>query len=82
MSSPVITSILTFSGFSATLACILSAWLIRQHFVNFTQPNIQSKIIGILWMVPIYSLDSFLSLLVPSIALYIDMIRDCYEVFF
>ncbi len=31
-------------------------------------------------MVPIYSIDSFLSLAFPNIAIYINMLRDCYEV--
>lgn len=30
-------------------------------------------------MVPIYTVDSWLSLRFKSYALYLDMIRDCYE---
>lgn len=41
--------------------------------------NPKSKIIGILWMVPIYAVDSFLSLRFKNVALYVDMLRDCYE---
>lgn len=41
--------------------------------------NTQSKIIGILWMVPIYAIDSFVSLRFKNAALYVDMLRDCYE---
>lgn len=36
--------------------------------------------VGILWMVPIYSVDSWLSLSFKDAALYLDMLRDCYEV--
>lgn len=39
----------------------------------------QSKIVGILWMVPIYAVDSFVSLRFKNAALYVDMLRDCYE---
>lgn len=39
----------------------------------------QSKIVGILWMVPIYAVDSFVSLRFKEAALYVDMLRDCYE---
>ena len=42
---------------------------------------VQSKICAILLMVPIYAINSFLSLLFPSAALYIDMLRDCYEAY-
>ena len=31
-------------------------------------------------MIPIYAIDSYLSLLFQTFALYIDMLRDCYEV--
>lgn len=73
--------ILLFSGIFSFLACVLSAYLIRMHLINFTQPNIQSKIVGILWMVIIYSIDSYISLLVPSYASKINMLRDCYEAY-
>lgn len=65
--------------FSLVAVC-LSSWLIRQHQNNMTNFPVQSKIVGIIWMIPIYSIDSFLSLLLPSVTLYIDMLRDCYEV--
>ena len=32
-------------------------------------------------MIPIYAVNSFLSLVFPSVSLYIDMIRDCYEAY-
>ncbi len=62
------------------LATLISIWLISNHLKHFNIPSIQSKIIGIVWMVPIYSVDSFLSLSFPKSALYLDMLRDCYEV--
>lgn len=31
-------------------------------------------------MAPIYAVDSFLSILYPPAAIYINMLRDCYEV--
>lgn len=40
---------------------------------------LQGKIVGILWMVPIYAVDSFVSLRFKEAALYVDMLRDCYE---
>lgn len=30
-------------------------------------------------MVPIYAVDSFVSLRFKEVALYVDMLRDCYE---
>lgn len=68
------------SGVCTAIAVILSAALIQQHMAHFSKPNVQSKIVGILWMVPIYSVDSWLSLSFKDYALYLDMFRDCYEV--
>ena len=73
------TLLIVAASFSLIAVC-LSSWLIRQHQNNMTNFSVQSKIVGIIWMIPIYSVDSFLSLLLPSATLYIDMLRDCYEV--
>lgn len=51
----------------------------RQPAVPSSTHYAQSKIIGILWMVPIYAVDSFVSLRFKDAALYVDMLRDCYE---
>mmetsp|Transcript_17845 Transcript_17845/g.25693 ORF Transcript_17845/g.25693 Transcript_17845/m.25693 type:complete len:374 (-) Transcript_17845:348-1469(-) len=65
----------------SSIAIFLSTWLIFQHQRHFTNAPVQSKITGILWMVPIYSIDSFISLVFPSAAIYVDMLRDCYEAY-
>jgi len=72
--------VLTISGLCTFFSVVSAMVLIRGHFRHFTRPGIQSKIIAIIYMVPIYSVDSFLGLLAPSWALYINMLRDCYEV--
>jgi hypothetical protein len=72
--------LLLIAGCFSFLSVCLSSWLIRQHQLNMTRFSVQSKVVGIIWMIPIYSVDSFLSLLFPSVSLYIDMLRDCYEV--
>lgn len=46
-----------------------------------TCPHLQSKMVGIIWMVPIYSVDCVLSLLFPEAAIGIGMLRDCYEAY-
>lgn len=75
------TALLVTSFLLVVFACGFSAYLIRSHLFNFTQPHVQSKIIGIIYMVPIYAFDSFLCLVWPSQALLIDMLRDCYEAY-
>ncbi len=50
------------SGMFVLIAIGTSMKLIRNHLRHFSKPTIQRKIIGILWMVPIYATDSWLSL--------------------
>mmetsp|Transcript_39908 Transcript_39908/g.40700 ORF Transcript_39908/g.40700 Transcript_39908/m.40700 type:complete len:144 (-) Transcript_39908:27-458(-) len=69
------------AGVSVFLAVCISVRMISLHQINFTQADTQSKIVGILWMVPIYAVCSFLCLLIPEFALYIDLMRDCYEAY-
>eukprot|EP00731_Ephydatia_muelleri_P028273 Em0019g1146a len=51
------------------------------HLLNYTQPHLQHYIIRIIFIVPIYSIDSFLGLLYPPSAIYWTTIRNCYESF-
>ncbi|CAG0881581.1 unnamed protein product [Darwinula stevensoni] len=59
----------------------LSLWDITQHLIHYTNPMRQKHIIRILWMVPIYSLNAWLSMTVPKFAIYFDTLRECYEAY-
>eukprot|EP01031_Cornospumella_fuschlensis_P049852 gene49852-61024_t len=74
-------TILLSAGLCSTVAVGVSTMLISQHLRNFTQPSIQAKIVAITYMIPIYSVDSFLGLLFPDISMYINLLRDCYEAY-
>ncbi|XP_062414297.1 transmembrane protein 184C-like isoform X1 [Pungitius pungitius] len=69
------------AGVFVFLTIPISLWGILQHMVHFTQPELQRPIIRILWMVPIYSLDSWLALRYPGLAIYVDTCRECYEAY-
>ncbi|XP_064123624.1 transmembrane protein 184C isoform X2 [Loxodonta africana] len=69
------------AGIFLLLTIPISLWVILQHLVHYTQPELQKPIIRILWMVPIYSLDSWIALKYPSIAIYVDTCRECYEAY-
>uniref|UniRef100_A0A8C9B4Q1 Transmembrane protein 184C n=1 Tax=Prolemur simus TaxID=1328070 RepID=A0A8C9B4Q1_PROSS len=69
------------AGIFVLLTIPVSLWVILQHLVHYTQPELQKPIIRILWMVPIYSLDSWIALKNPSIAIYVDTCRECYEAY-
>ncbi|XP_076771548.1 transmembrane protein 184C isoform X2 [Arvicanthis niloticus] len=69
------------AGLFVLLTIPVSMWGILQHLVHYTQPELQKPIVRILWMVPIYSLDSWLALKYPKIAIYVDTCRECYEAY-
>lgn len=69
------------AGCFVFLTIPISLWGILQHLVNYTQPELQKRIVRILWMVPIYATDSWLALRFPKAAIYLDSLRECYEAY-
>lgn len=49
------------------------------HLYRYTQPAHQRYIIRILFMVPIYAICSWISLVDRYFSLYLETFRDCYE---
>jgi hypothetical protein len=72
-------TLLTLAGFFTLLTCLIAMFHISSHLQRMNQPIIQRKIIAILWMSPIYSVTSFLTLLYPPIEGYMAIIKDFYE---
>lgn len=54
---------------------------IIQHALHYSKPYLQKYIIRILFMVPIYALNSWIVLKFPVSAIYLDTVRTCYEAF-
>lgn len=72
------------SGVFVWTALLLTCHQIYLHLRNYTIANEQRYIIRILFIVPIYSFDSWLSLLLignDQYYVYFDSVRDCYEAF-
>ncbi|EFA83883.1 transmembrane protein 184C [Heterostelium album PN500] len=67
------------AGTCSLLATFLSFYLIYKHLRNYTCGDLQKYIIRILIMVPVYAVDSWLSLRFVDLSLYFDLIRDVYE---
>ncbi len=44
-------------------------------------PAVQKYVVRILWMVPLYALQSYLSLRYHRARIYIDTVRDFYEAY-
>ncbi|EAT79828.2 hypothetical protein SNOG_13028 [Parastagonospora nodorum SN15] len=69
---------------SATFMCLsvsISCWLILDHALHYLKPYEQKHIIRILAVVPTYSILSFLSLLFYDKAVYLELLRSCYDAF-
>ncbi|XP_054165911.1 transmembrane protein 184C-like [Oppia nitens] len=69
------------AGVFAFLALFVSIWEITQHLSHYNKPYLQKYVIRILWMVPIYAMNSWLAMNFPKIAIYVDTLRECYEAF-
>lgn len=59
----------------------ISIRLIVMHLTHWNKPNIQKYVVRIIWMVPIYSVESWLALRFKDFALYIETLRECYEAY-
>lgn len=60
----------------------LHLFQIYMHLRFYSSPREQRHIVRILFIVPIYAFDSWLSLLVftnDQYYVYLDTLRDCYE---
>ncbi|XP_057729895.1 protein LAZ1 homolog 1 isoform X1 [Arachis stenosperma] len=79
------TGTVSWTVFTASIfvlvALVLSTYLIFEHLAAYNQPEEQKFLIGLILMIPVYSLESFLSLLDSSAAFNCEIIRDCYEAF-
>lgn len=69
------------AGAFVLLGFPLSMGSIVAHLANYNQPHVQCYIVRILWMVPMYSMESWLCLRFHEYAIYIETLRDCYESF-
>ena len=67
------------SGAFSVASCVLSFFLLYKHLRYFSVPREQKWIVRILLMVPIYAIDSWISLRFVQVAPYFNLIRDAYE---
>ncbi|XP_057961137.1 uncharacterized protein LOC131153104 [Malania oleifera] len=60
-------------------AIALAILHIYRHLLNYTEPTYQRFIVRIIFMVPVYALMSFLSLVLPESSIYFNSFREVYE---
>ena len=69
------------AGTITLIGCLISMWHMTSHLRNFNKPAVQRKILAILWMCPIYSVTSWLSLVLPRSEGYLAILKDLYEAY-
>jgi hypothetical protein len=69
------------AGIFVLLAVSVSVYEIAMNLEYFNCPRLQIRVVRILWMVPIYAVNSWLCLRFKDASFYIDPIRECYEAF-
>lgn len=72
---------LAISAVCGVIAIVVSLLLMFMHAIRYSRPKEQRHIIRILFMVPIYALVSFLSIVFYTHSVYYEVLRDCYEAF-
>ncbi|XP_074276684.1 protein LAZ1 [Silene latifolia] len=78
--STPIWAVLIAGTFVLSTLC-LSLYLLFEHLSAYKNPEEQKFLIGVLLMVPCYSIESFVSMMRPQISVDIEILRDCYEAF-
>ncbi|KAL7471506.1 hypothetical protein ACHAXS_011791 [Conticribra weissflogii] len=68
-----------FAGMFTVLVILVSGYHLSQHIRHMHSPVVQRKIMAVLWMTPIYSITSWLSLVFPLSEPYLAVIREFYE---
>ncbi|CAI0469158.1 unnamed protein product [Linum tenue] len=71
----------TLAGALMAVSLSLSCYLLFEHLSAYKNPEEQKFLIGVILMVPCYAIESFISLVHPSISVDVGILRDCYESF-
>ena len=69
------------AGVCVGITVLMSGVLILRHLLHYKHPILQRYAIRIILMVPVYAVDSYISLWVPEFAFYINSCRDVYEAY-
>lgn len=70
-----------FAGTFTILGIVVFVWHSTAHLRNFHEPNVQRKILAILWMCPLYGVTSWLSLVWTQAEGYLAVVKDFYEAY-
>eukprot|EP01024_Parvocaulis_polyphysoides_P029994 TRINITY_DN27245_c0_g1_i1.p1 TRINITY_DN27245_c0_g1~~TRINITY_DN27245_c0_g1_i1.p1 ORF type:complete len:441 (-),score=43.68 TRINITY_DN27245_c0_g1_i1:266-1588(-) len=69
------------AGIFVILTVPISVYEVAMHVEYYYRPTLQRHVIRILWMVPIYAVDSWFALRFKEARFYLDPIRETYEAY-
>lgn len=69
------------AGAFVLITLVMSTKIIYNHLTNWYMPDVQKYVVRILWMVPLYAVQSWLSLRFHNARIYFDTLRDLYEAY-
>ncbi|KAG0626589.1 hypothetical protein M758_2G136600 [Ceratodon purpureus] len=75
------TRVVILAAFFVVFTLGLSSHLVFQHLSTYNGPSEQRWLIGIIFMIPVYSIASFVSLWAPEISIECNILGNCYEAF-
>ena len=67
---------LVVAGAFVCIAVPLSLYDISNHVLHYVRPQLQRHYLRVLWMCPIYALQSWLALYAPDYKVYLETPRD------
>jgi hypothetical protein len=69
------------AGIFMIFSLALSTFLLFDHLSTYNDPEEQKWLIGVIFMVPVYVVTSFLSLWAPTWSLKFTILGNCYEAY-
>ncbi|KAG6548161.1 hypothetical protein Mapa_010211 [Marchantia paleacea] len=69
------------AGVFVLIALALSTFLMFEHLTCYKDPEEQKWLVGLIFMVPVYTLSSFFSLWHPKYSLACNILGNCYEAY-
>uniref|UniRef100_A0A7S2ES59 Transmembrane protein 184C n=1 Tax=Trieres chinensis TaxID=1514140 RepID=A0A7S2ES59_TRICV len=70
------------AGTFVVLSVVTFVWHATAHLRSMHEPEVQRKILAILWMVPIYAVTAFLGLVLGgAVERYLIVVKDFYEAY-
>eukprot|EP00977_Amphora_coffeiformis_P014502 scaffold4063_cov178-Amphora_coffeaeformis.AAC.4 len=69
------------AGTFTLLSCLISMWHMTAHMRKMNEPDVQRRILAILWMSPVYAVTSWFSLVFHEAEGYLAIVKDGYEAY-